>query len=168
MTLVDNTDTWLSFTDLVFIDPIGTGFSRAIQDEGEGKSKDSKKTEDAASEQSKEYWKITRDLESLAEFITSFLSRHHRWDSPAFIAGESYGGFRVAKLIRLLQESYGVGLNGAILISPALEFALLDQLIHPAIRHQQCRSDYQKHRHRKPYATLGRQRQRNAIPFTHK
>lgn len=126
VTLVDNTDTWLSFTDLVFIDPIGTGFSRAIQDEGDGKSKDAKKTEDAATEQSKEYWKITRDLESLAEFITSFLSRHHRWDSPAFIAGESYGGFRVAKLVRLLQESYGVGLNGAILISPALEFALLD------------------------------------------
>ncbi len=126
VTLVDNADTWLAFTDLVFIDPIGTGFSRAIPDETESESKDSRKTEDPIAEKSKEYWKITRDLESLAEFITSFLSKHHRWDSPAFIAGESYGGFRVAKLARLLQESYGVGLNGAILISPALEFALLD------------------------------------------
>ena len=126
VSLVDNADTWLAFTDLVFIDPIGTGFSRAIPEEGEGDSKDSKKSDDPIAEKSKEYWKITRDLESLAEFISSFLSQHHRWDSPVYLAGESYGGFRVANLTRLLQESYGVGLNGAILISPALEFSLLD------------------------------------------
>jgi carboxypeptidase C (cathepsin A) len=127
VTLVENTDTWLGFTDLVFIDPIGTGFSRAIVDEGSGDSKEKEKNEDPLKEKSKEYWKITRDLDSLGEFITSFLSKHHRWDSPVFIAGESYGGFRGAKLARLLQETYGVGLNGVVLISPALEFALLDQ-----------------------------------------
>jgi carboxypeptidase C (cathepsin A) len=127
VTLVDNSDSWLGFTDLVFIDPIGTGFSRVIQDEGSSDSKETNKSDDPTTEKSKEYWKITRDLESLCEFITSFLSKHHRWDSPVFIAGESYGGFRAAKLARLLQESYGVGLNGVVLISPALEFALLDQ-----------------------------------------
>jgi carboxypeptidase C (cathepsin A) len=124
-TLADNTDTWLQFTDLVFIDPIGTGFSRPIDDPTPEK-KDGEKDQDSLAEKSKEYWKITRDLESLCEFITSFLSKHHRWDSPVFLAGESYGGFRVAKLVRLIQETYGVGLNGAVLISPALEFALLD------------------------------------------
>ena len=69
---------------------------------------------------------LLKCLESLGEFIQKFLSREKRWDSPVFIAGESYGGFRVGKLARLLQEGYGVGLNGAILISPALEWMLLD------------------------------------------
>ena len=56
--------------------------------------------------------------------MQQFLSRHQRWTAPVFIAGESYGGgFRVAKLARLVQERYGIGLNGAILISPAIEFA---------------------------------------------
>lgn len=118
--LVDNEETWLQFSDLVFIDPIGTGFSRMIREE--------KKEEDKKAETKKEveYWQLKRDLESLGEFIRKFLSRFHRWESPIYIAGESYGGFRVAKLAKLLQESYGVGLAGAILISPALEFTLLD------------------------------------------
>ena len=121
--LVDNEETWLAFTDLVFVDPIGTGFSRTIDDEekeGKGDGPDKK------GEQSKEYYQLKRDLESLGEFVQKFLSTNKRWDSPVFIAGESYGGFRVGKLARLLQEGYGVGLNGAILISPALEWALLD------------------------------------------
>lgn len=123
--LADNQETWLEFTDLVFVDPIGTGFSRVLPDEKSEKSQDDK-SEDPTVEKSKEYWKITRDLESLCDFIASFLSRNHRWESPVYIAGESYGGFRGAKLTRLLQEEYGVGLSGAILISPALEFSLLD------------------------------------------
>lgn len=119
--LVANEESWLAFTDLVFIDPIGTGFSRTVQDEKEGEKKEAP---DASA--SKEYYQLKRDLESLGEFIQKFLSREKRWDSPVFIAGESYGGFRVGKLARLLQEGYGVGLNGAILISPALEWVLLD------------------------------------------
>lgn len=126
VSLVDNDDTWMRFSDLVFIDPIGTGFSRPIPRDNDAGGDGGKKSGSDDEEPSREYWKITRDLESLCEFITSFLSRHHRWDSPVFIAGESYGGFRVAKLCRMLQESYGVGLNGAILISPAIEFSLLD------------------------------------------
>jgi carboxypeptidase C (cathepsin A) len=69
-----------------------------------------------------EFWAIDRDLESLGEFITRFLSKHHRWTSPLFIAGESYGGFRVARMTRKLQENHGVGLCGALLISPAIEY----------------------------------------------
>ena len=118
-----NTESWIRFTDLVFIDPIGTGFSRMIEEEkpkeGDAKSggAEGKKEADRT-----EFFEVTRDLESLGEFIQKFLSKHHRWTSSVFIAGESYGGFRVAKLARLLQEKYGVGLNGAVLISPAIEF----------------------------------------------
>jgi carboxypeptidase C (cathepsin A) len=63
----------------------------------------------------------------LGEFIERFLSKHKLWDIPVYIAGESYGGFRVAKLARLLQEKHGVGLMAAIAISPALEFSLLNE-----------------------------------------
>ena len=121
--LVDNKESWLAFTDLVFVDPIGTGFSRTIEEPGQAEKPDAEKKAD---EQNTEYFKLKKDLESLGEFIQKFLARNKRWDSPVFIAGESYGGFRVGKLARLLQEGYGVGLNGAILISPALEWALLD------------------------------------------
>lgn len=109
--VIDNQESWLSFTDLVFIDPIGTGFSRAIEDP---KSDDPKEKSD--------YWEIEKDLDSLGEFISRFLSKHHRWTSPIYIAGESYGGFRVAKMARKLQEGHGVGLCGCLLISPAIEF----------------------------------------------
>ena len=125
--LGDNEDSWLYFTDLVFVDPIGTGFSRALVDANGGGEKDSKESDNGAKlkEKSKAFWEVKRDLDVLGEFIQKFLSKHRRWDSPVFIAGESYGGYRVARLMRKLQEDYGVGLNGAILISPALEFALL-------------------------------------------
>lgn len=122
--LVDNEESWLAFSDLVFVDPIGTGFSRTIEDQGQSDKPDADKKE--GGERNKEYFQLKRDLESLGEFIQKFLSRNKRWDSPVFVAGESYGGFRVGKLARLLQEGHGVGLNGAILISPALEWALLD------------------------------------------
>jgi len=121
--LLDNEETWLRFTDLVFIDPIGTGFSRMIPDP-EAKKETEKKGPNEKKDV--EYWGLKRDLESICEFIRKFLSRTKRWDSPVYLAGESYGGFRVAKLVRLLQQDYGVALSGAVLISPALEFALLD------------------------------------------
>ena len=70
---------------------------------------------------SKEYFGDKRDLESLCEVIGRWLSGNGRWGSPVFIAGESYGGYRVGRLVRMLQETAGIGLNGAILISPALE-----------------------------------------------
>jgi len=116
--LVENESSWLAFTDLVFVDPVGTGFSRVIEAEKKGDEKE-KKPEDAADP--KEYFGYKRDLESLCEFMGRWLSEHGRWGSAVFIAGESYGGYRVGRLVRVLQEATGIGLNGAILISPALE-----------------------------------------------
>jgi carboxypeptidase C (cathepsin A) len=121
--LIDNAESWLPFTDMVFVDPVGTGFSRAMPDSDTG----AEKKGEERSQRAQEFWRIQRDLDALGEFVSAFLSRHHRWDSPVFVAGESYGGFRSAKLARLLQERYGVGLNGAIMISPALDFTTLNE-----------------------------------------
>ena len=117
--LVDNDESWLGFTDLVFVDPVGTGFSRLVEKDKPKEGDDKKKGEE---DDPKEYFGYKRDLQSLSEFIGRWLSANGRWGSPVFIAGESYGGYRVGKLARTLQEEAGVGLNGAILISPALEF----------------------------------------------
>jgi carboxypeptidase C (cathepsin A) len=120
--LVANEESWLAFTDLVFVDPVGTGFSRVIEDEDEGRKKKEEKDDDGAA---KEYFGYKRDLESLCEFMGRWLSGHGRWGSPVLIAGESYGGYRVGRLVRMAQEKTGIGLNGAVLISPALELATL-------------------------------------------
>jgi carboxypeptidase C (cathepsin A) len=122
--LVENESSWLAFSDLVFVDPVGTGFSRVIEPEKKGDGKDGGKPDDAAPDP-KEYFGYKRDLESLCEFMGRWLSENGRWGSPVFIAGESYGGYRVGRLARQLQESAGVGLNGVILISPALEIMSL-------------------------------------------
>jgi carboxypeptidase C (cathepsin A) len=124
--LVSNDDSWLAFTDLVFVDPVGTGFSRVIEDAGkDGEHKPKPADDDPADGKAREYFGYKRDLESLCEFMGRWLSAHGRWGSPVFIAGESYGGYRVGRLVRMLQETTGIGLSGAILISPALEFASL-------------------------------------------
>ena len=123
--LVQNDESWLAFTDLVFVDPVGTGFSRII--EKSEKKEDEKKGSWGKSDEPdpKEYFGYKRDLESLSEFIGRWLSSNGRWGSPILIAGESYGGYRVGRLVRVLQETAGIGLNGAILISPALEISTL-------------------------------------------
>jgi carboxypeptidase C (cathepsin A) len=128
--LVVNEESWLGFTDLVFVDPVGTGFSRIIEGDGkdspggpDGEAGKKRKNDEAGP--AREYFGYKRDLESLCEFIARWLSGHDRWGSPVFIAGESYGGYRVGRLVRMLQETTGVGLNGAVLISPALEFGPL-------------------------------------------
>ncbi len=124
-----NQESWLPFSDLVFVDPIGTGFSRATDPDGEAKDlypKQKKSDQkDPKPPKEKPFWTVEKDLKILGEFIQHFLSRHHRWLSPVYIAGESYGGFRVANLARMVQQDFGVGLSGVILISPALEFSLL-------------------------------------------
>src|SRR5205823_13549864 len=102
----------------------GTGFSRIVEneekkDDKQGGGGGEKKPDD-------EYFGPKRDLESLCEFMSRWLSENDRWGSPIFIAGESYGGYRVGRLVRMLQEDAGIGLNGAILISPALELTGLN------------------------------------------
>ncbi len=123
--LVQNESSWLAFADLVFVDPVGTGFSRIIEPDKPGEGKDKPEGGPGPGGDEKpdpdEYFGLTRDLESLCEFMARWLSEHDRWGSPIFIAGESYGGYRVGRLVRKLQEEAGIGLNGAILISPALE-----------------------------------------------
>ncbi|HEY3945947.1 MAG TPA: hypothetical protein VGL78_12040 [Solirubrobacteraceae bacterium] len=130
--LVPNEESWLAFTDLVFVDPVGTGFSRIVEDykDGEEKKKqrdgeERKKRQNGEEGDAGEYFGYKRDLESLCEFMGRWLSGQGRWGSAVFIAGESYGGYRVGRLVRMLQEASGIGLSGVVLISPALEFGPL-------------------------------------------
>jgi carboxypeptidase C (cathepsin A) len=125
--LVQNESSWLAFADLVFVDPVGTGFSRIIEAGKDGEQKEDASQQGGDEKQDpNEYFGQKRDLESLCEFMARWLSEHDRWGSPVFIAGESYGGYRVGRLVRMLQEETGIGLNGAILISPALELTGLN------------------------------------------
>ena len=124
--LVQNESSWLAFTDLVFVDPVGTGFSRIIEpDKQGGGEKKPEQQGEGEKPDPNEYFGQNRDLESMCEFMSRWLSENDRWGSPVFIAGESYGGYRVGRLVRMLQEQTGIGLNGAILISPALELTAL-------------------------------------------
>ncbi|MFC0283222.1 S10 family peptidase [Camelimonas abortus] len=107
--LEDNPDTWLAFTDLVFIDPPGTGFSRMDQQE----------------QTRRRLWSVDGDIAALARFISRYLTEHGRMTSPKYLVGESYGGFRVPKLAHALQTSAGVGVNGVVMLSPVLDFARL-------------------------------------------
>lgn len=101
-----NPHSLLDVSDLVFVDPIGTGYSRVL---GEGKAED--------------YWGVDEDAASMADFIRAYLTRHRRWSSPKYLAGESYGTIRVSLLVRELALDLldGVALNGVILLSSALD-----------------------------------------------
>lgn len=105
--LVDNEQTWLDATDLVFIDPVDTGYSRAT-------------TPDLA----KQYKGVQKDIESVGEFIRLYLTRHTRWSSPLFLVGESYGTFRSAGLAGHLIER-GIAFNGIVLVSSVLNMQTL-------------------------------------------
>src|SRR5271170_4740182 len=96
--LVDNPDTWLAFTDLVLIDPVGTGWSRAAKpDGGSG------------------FWGVHRDAESLAKVIALYVAKNSRVSSPKYILGESYGGFRAAKVARAVQNNQGIVISGVVM-----------------------------------------------------
>jgi carboxypeptidase C (cathepsin A) len=103
--LVPNAETWLGFTDLVFIDPPGTGYSRLH-------SKDKAVRE--------KFWSVKGDIDALAVFIKRWLETNGRLESPKMFVGESYGGFRGPRLAQTLQAMPGVALSGMVLISPAL------------------------------------------------
>ncbi|MGH7045196.1 MAG: S10 family peptidase [Stellaceae bacterium] len=108
--LVNNPSTWLPFTDLVFIDPVGTGYSYGI-----GK----------ADNPDKPFWGVHADLASLDSVVRLWLTRHQRWASPIYLVGESYGGFRAAAMARALPRQVDVRLSGLVLISPALDLSAL-------------------------------------------
>jgi carboxypeptidase C (cathepsin A) len=103
--LVDNDQTWLSFTDLVFVDPIGTGYSRT-----------------APGVDAKQFYNVPKDVEVAARFIRQYVTRYDRWLSPKFVTGESYGTTRAAGLASRLQIADGLNLSGVILLSSALSF----------------------------------------------
>ncbi len=102
--VVDNVETLLAHTDLVFIDPVSTGYSRAVDGGKPG-----------------EYHGLKRDIESVGEVIRLWTSRNGRWASPKFLAGESYGTIRAAGLAAHLQNRHGMYLNGLLLISSVLD-----------------------------------------------
>jgi len=103
--LVDNEHTWLDLTDVVFIDPVGTGFSRASKPD-----------------LGKKFWSVQGDIESVGEFIRLYLTRYERWASPLFLVGESYGTTRAAGLAGYLVERSGIAFNGIVLVSSILNF----------------------------------------------
>jgi carboxypeptidase C (cathepsin A) len=105
---IENEFSLLDQTDLVFIDPVGTGFSRATE-----------------GEKAKDFAGFKHDIESVGDFIRLYTTRHNRWLSPKFLIGESYGTTRAAGLSGYLQDRHGLYLNGIILVSVVLDFQTL-------------------------------------------
>jgi carboxypeptidase C (cathepsin A) len=105
--LQPNAETWLDFTDLVFIDPVGTGYSRFVA---------------SGDEVRKKFFSVDGDVGSIALVIRRWLEKSDRLLSPKFVAGESYGGIRGPKVVRNLQTQQGVGVKGLILVSPVMDF----------------------------------------------
>ncbi len=104
--LQDNPGTWLDFTDLVFIDPVGTGFSHSLVSMEETK---------------KRFWATKPDIDYLSRIVYDWLVKNGRLQSPKYITGESYGGFRGPRITHTLQTTLGVGVTGVVLLSPLLD-----------------------------------------------
>ncbi len=107
-TLVDNPDSWLEFTDLVLIDPVSTGWSRAASDS-------------VASN----FYGVHQDAESIAKAIALYVNHNERMASPKYLLGESYGGFRAAKVASALKDGQGILVSGIVMLSPLIEGQLL-------------------------------------------
>jgi carboxypeptidase C (cathepsin A) len=104
-TVIPNPETILDVTDLVFIDPVGTGYSRALEDENPGN-----------------HWGVKEDAKSVSRFIQQWVEDNNRWNSPKFLAGESYGTVRASVMADELTNNHNIGLNGIILISAVLDY----------------------------------------------
>jgi carboxypeptidase C (cathepsin A) len=105
--LVPNAETWLDFTDMVFIDPVGTGYSRFIN---------------TGDDIRKQFWSVDGDIDVLATFMRKWVEKNGRQTARKFITGESYGGFRAPKLAGKLNDQ-GVAISGLVLVSPVIDFA---------------------------------------------
>jgi len=108
-TFTDNAGSWIGFTDLVFIDPVSTGYSRPNKGVN-----------------ARRYHGYNEDIASVGDFIRLYVTRNERWGSPKFLAGESYGTTRASGLSGYLQDAYGMYLNGITLISSVLNFEYID------------------------------------------
>jgi carboxypeptidase C (cathepsin A) len=104
--ILDAPETILDVTDLVFVDPVGTGFSRVLGEH-----------------ENKEFWGLTEDAGAMAEFIRDWVTANNRWNAPKFLLGESFGTTRAAAVARVLQDRMDMDLNGLVLISQALDYA---------------------------------------------
>lgn len=104
--LRDNPNSWLAFTDLVLIDPVGSGWSRPAKPDGGGN-----------------FWGVRRDAESMAKVVSLYVAKNSRQASRKYLLGESYGGFRAAKVARDLQRDQGIVVSGIVMVSPFLEGA---------------------------------------------
>jgi len=109
--LVENAESWLAFADLVFVDPPGAGYSKFLTENEDVK---------------KHFHSVQGDVETLAVALRKWLTTHGRLASPKFLVGESYGGLRVLKLAAALRERENIGVQGLVLISPALDFSWLE------------------------------------------
>lgn len=105
--LKDNPESWLRFTDLVFIDPVGTGYSRFVA---------------SGEDVRRRIWSVDGDVDAISLVIRRWLEKYDRLLSPKYVAGESYGGIRGPKVVNNLQTKQGVGVRGLILVSPVLDF----------------------------------------------
>ena len=106
--IIDNENSILDMTDLVFIDPVGTGYSRAINEDEQN-----------------EFYGYDNDIRSVGDFIRQYVDRHKRWGSKKYIAGESYGTTRAVGLCNYLSDKYGIYVNGLMLVSTANDFNAL-------------------------------------------
>jgi len=106
--LEDNNYSILDVSDIVMMDPIGTGFSRAV-----GKAKNS------------DFWGVDEDIKSVSQFILKYVNENERWNSPKYLLGESYGTFRSAGVADFLQENLGISVNGIVLVSNVLDIRQL-------------------------------------------
>ncbi|MEO6355573.1 MAG: hypothetical protein ABIU77_03050 [Ferruginibacter sp.] len=104
----DNNYSILDVSDIVMIDPVGTGFSRAI-----GKAKNT------------DFWGVDADIKSISQFIKDYVHQNERWNSPKYLLGESYGTFRSAGVADYLQENFGISVNGVVLVSSVLDIRTL-------------------------------------------
>jgi len=105
--LRDNPQTWLAFTDLVFLDPIGSGWSRTAKPDNTG------------------FYGVNSDAQAIAKAIALYLSRTGRAAAPKYLLGESYGGFRAVKVAHVLQQEQGLVVSGIVMLSPLIEGALI-------------------------------------------
>ncbi|WP_297695562.1 peptidase S10 [Phenylobacterium sp.] len=104
--LVDNAGSWLDFTDLVFIDPVGTGFSRSLEETEQTK---------------KDFFQVKQDVAYLSRIVFDWLVKNGRMASPKYVVGESYGGYRAPAIAHYLQTELGVGPSGVVMVSPFLD-----------------------------------------------
>ena len=104
----DNTNSILDVTDIVMIDPVGTGLSHAV-----------------AKAKNKDFWGVDQDIKSISNFIKQYVTNNNRWNTPKFLLGESYGTMRSAGVVNYLQENLGMAMNGVILVSSVLDLRTL-------------------------------------------